>query len=37
MIEDQLKKCGIKDPKVLLAMEMVPREMFLAEDMALFA
>lgn len=37
MIENQLKSRGIKDPEVLHAMEVVPREMFLPEDMAVFA
>ncbi len=37
MIERHLKARGVKDPDVLRAMEAVPREMFLPDEMAEFA
>lgn len=37
MIERQLKARGIKDPRVLEAMEKVPREKFIAKDLVEFA
>jgi len=37
MIERQLKARGIKDPRVLEAMESVPREKFIAKDLVEFA
>ena len=32
MVEEQLKARGISDPKVLAAMETVPRELFIPEE-----